>query len=64
MDATLLGTCCHVIIMMWKVDPHTEGEARILVKESYIKAIEMCRVLEKAPLRRKFYKRNFDVKKG
>ncbi len=36
MDVTLLGTCSHVIIMTWKVDPHAEGGARILIKESYI----------------------------
>jgi hypothetical protein len=33
--------------MTRKVDPSKEGGARILIKESYIKAIEMWRVLEK-----------------
>ncbi len=34
MDVVLFGTCSHVIIKMRKVDPHTEGGARILIKES------------------------------
>ncbi len=50
MDVTLFGTCSHVIIMMRKVDPGTEGGARILIKESSIKVIEMCCVLEIAQL--------------
>ncbi len=41
-DVTLFGTCSHMIIMTWKVDPHAEEGARILIKESSIKAIEMC----------------------
>ncbi len=40
----LFGTCSQVIIMMRKVDPHAEGGARILIRESFIKAIEMCQV--------------------
>jgi hypothetical protein len=50
MDVTLFGACSHVIIMMRKVDPCAEGGARILIKESAIKATEMWRVLEKARL--------------
>ncbi len=42
MDVTLFRTCSHVIIMMQKVDPRAEGGVRILIKESSIKAIEMC----------------------
>ncbi len=42
MDVTLFETFSHVIIMIKKVDQHAEGGARILIKESYIKAIEMC----------------------
>ncbi len=42
MDVTLLWTCSHVIIIMQKVDPRTEGRARILIKESYIKVIVRC----------------------
>ncbi len=48
MDVTLFETCSHVIIMMRKVGPQAEGVARILIKESSIKVIEMCQVLEKA----------------
>ncbi len=43
----MFGTCSHVIIMMRKVDQCAEGGARILIKESSIEVIEMCRVLEK-----------------
>jgi hypothetical protein len=50
MDVTLFGTCSHMTIMMWKVDTRTEGGARILIKESSIKAIEIWRILEKARL--------------
>jgi hypothetical protein len=50
MDVTLFGACSHVIIMMGKVDPLIVGGARILIKESSIKAIEMWQVLEKAQL--------------
>jgi hypothetical protein len=42
---SVLGTCSHVIIMTQK-----EGGARIIIKESSIKAIEMWQVLENAPL--------------
>ncbi len=35
--------CSHVTIMMCKVDPRVEGGAVILIKESYIRSIEMCR---------------------
>ncbi len=44
MDVVLFGTCSQVIIKKQKVDPCTEGGTRILIKESSIKAIEMCRV--------------------
>jgi hypothetical protein len=50
MDVTLFGTCSHMIIMTRKVDPCAEGGARILIKKSSVKAIEMCQVLEKAQL--------------
>ncbi len=53
MDVTLLVACSHVIKMTQKVDLCTEGGANgkdLLIKESSIKAIEMCRVLEKAGL--------------
>jgi hypothetical protein len=40
----LFGTCSHVIIMMQKKDPRAEGGARILINESYIKAIKIRRV--------------------
>jgi hypothetical protein len=50
MDVTLFGACSHLIIMLWKMDPHAEGGVRILIMETSIKAIEMCRVLEKARL--------------
>ncbi len=50
MDVTLFKTCSHMVIMMQKVDLRAEGGARIFIKESSIKTIEMCRVLEKAPL--------------
>ncbi len=50
MDVTLFETCSHMIIMTRKVDPRAEGGARILIKESSIKAIEMWQVLEKALL--------------
>jgi hypothetical protein len=50
MDVTLLETCSHMIIMMQKVDPQAEGGARILIKESSIKSIEMWQILEKAPM--------------
>ncbi len=39
MDVTLFGTCSHVAKMTGKVDPHAEGGARILIKESSTKAI-------------------------
>jgi hypothetical protein len=48
MDVTLLQTCSHMIIMTQKVDPCAEEGVRILIKESSIKAIEMCGILEKA----------------
>ncbi len=48
MDVTLFRTFSHVIIMTQKVDPHAEGGARILIKESSIKVIEICQVLKKA----------------
>ncbi len=48
MDVTLFGTCSHVIIMTPKVDPCTEGGARILIKECSTKAIEMYQVFEEA----------------
>ncbi len=38
MEVILFRTFSHVIIMKWKVDPHTEGGAAILIKESCIKA--------------------------
>jgi hypothetical protein len=41
-DVVLFGTCSQVIIKTGKVDPRAEGGARILIKESSIKAIEMC----------------------
>ncbi len=41
MDVTLFETCSHVIIMTPKVDPLPEGGAKILIKESSIKAIVM-----------------------
>ncbi len=44
MDVVLFRTCSHVIIKMQKVDPLAEGGARILIKESSIKVIEMCRI--------------------
>ncbi len=44
MDVVLFGTCSHVIIKMQKVDPHAQGGARILSKESSIKTIEMSSV--------------------
>jgi hypothetical protein len=44
MDVTQFRTYSYMIKMMQKVDPHTEGGARILIKESSIKAIEMSRV--------------------
>jgi hypothetical protein len=50
MDSTLFETCSHVIIMTRKVDPLPEGGAKVLIKESSIKAIVMWRVLEKARL--------------
>jgi hypothetical protein len=50
MDVTLFETCSHVIIMTKKVDPGAEGGARISIKESSIKAIEIWQVLEKARL--------------
>jgi hypothetical protein len=34
MDVVLFRTCSHVIIKTQKVDPYTEGWARILIKES------------------------------
>ena len=33
-DVGLFGSHSHMIIKMWKVDPHAEGGARILIKES------------------------------
>jgi hypothetical protein len=33
MDVVQFGTCSHMIINTQKVDPHTEGGARILIKE-------------------------------
>ncbi len=45
MDVILFRTFSHVIIMTQKVDPHSEGGARILIKESSIKAIDMYRDL-------------------
>ncbi len=50
MNVSLFRTFSHVIIMTGKVDPWAEGGARILIKESSIKAIGMCRVLKKARL--------------
>jgi hypothetical protein len=50
MDVTLFETCSLVILMAQNVDPNTVGGARILIKESSIKAIEMWQVLEKAQL--------------
>ncbi len=44
MDVVLFGTCSHVIKKKRKVDQRAEGGARILIKESSIKAKEMCRV--------------------
>ncbi len=38
----LFGTCSHMIIMTPRVDPRTEGGARILSKDISIKVIEMC----------------------
>ncbi len=58
MDVTLFGTCCHVIIMTGKVDPHIEGGARILMKESSIKMIEMCQVDGKARLFIKYFQKH------
>jgi hypothetical protein len=41
MDLILFRTFSHVIIMTLKVDPRTQGGARMLIKESYIKVIDM-----------------------
>ncbi len=38
MEVILFRTFSHVIIMKWKVDPHTDGGAGILIKEGCIKA--------------------------
>ncbi len=43
MDVSLFSSCSHVTIKTRKVDPHAEGGARILIKESSIKVIEKCR---------------------
>ncbi len=43
MDVVVFGTCSHMIIKTGKVDPHAEGGTRILIKESSIKAIEICK---------------------
>jgi hypothetical protein len=43
MDVGLFSSHSHVIIKTRKVDPRAEGGARILIKESSIKAIEKCR---------------------
>ena len=43
MDVSLFSSCSHVTIKTRKVDPRAEGGARILIKESSIKAIEKCR---------------------
>jgi hypothetical protein len=42
MDVVLFKTCSHMIIKIQKVDPLIEGGARILIKETSIKVIEMC----------------------
>ncbi len=39
----LFSSCSHVTIKTRKVDPRAGGGARILIKESSIKAIEECR---------------------
>ncbi len=41
MGVVMFRTCSHVIIKMRKVGPLAEGGARILIKKSSIKAIEM-----------------------
>ncbi len=43
MDVSLFSSFSHVTIKTQKVDPRAEGGARILIKESSIKAIEKCR---------------------
>ncbi len=43
MDVGLFSSCGHVTIRTRNVDPRAEGGARILIKESSIKAIEKCR---------------------
>ena len=43
MDVGLFSSCSHVTIKTRNVDPRAEGGARILIKESSIKAIEKCR---------------------
>ncbi len=43
MDGSLFSSCSHVTIKTRNVDPRAEGGARILIKESSIKAIEKCR---------------------
>jgi hypothetical protein len=43
MDVSLFSSCSHVTIKTRNVDPRAEGGARILIKESSIKAIEKCR---------------------
>ncbi len=43
MDVSLFSSCSHATIKTQKVDPHAEGGAGILIKESSIKAIETCR---------------------
>ncbi len=43
MDVGLFSSCSHVTIKTRNVYPRAEGGARILIKESSIKAIEKCR---------------------
>jgi hypothetical protein len=50
MDVILLKTFSQVIIMMLKVNPHAEGGAGILIKESSIKLIDAHQASGKAQL--------------
>jgi hypothetical protein len=43
MGVSLFSSCSHMTIKTRKVDQRAEGGARILIKESSIKAIEKCR---------------------
>ncbi len=50
MDVTLFGTCSHVTIIMWKVDPRAEGGARIFIKEKFYQSDTNAPSLGKAQL--------------